>query len=114
MLPSTPLHDLLARAAGRPLVCTSGNRAEEPLCVDEAEALARLAGIADLWLAHDRAIVRPIDDSVAQVGPRGAELLRRARGYVPHPIPAPLVAAGGCSPSADTRRARPRCSRTAG
>ena len=91
MLPSTPLHDLLARAAGRPLVCTSGNRAEEPLCVDEAEALARLAGIADLWLAHDRAIVRPIDDSVAQVGPRGAELLRRARGYVPHPIPAPLV-----------------------
>jgi len=91
MLPTTPLHDLLARAAGRPLVCTSGNRAEEPLCVDEAEALARLGGIADLWLAHDREIVRPIDDSVAQVGPRGAELLRRARGYVPHPIPAPLL-----------------------
>jgi hydrogenase maturation protein HypF len=91
MLPNTPLHDLLARAAGHPLVCTSGNRAEEPLCVDEAEALARLGGIADLWLAHDREIVRPIDDSVAQVGPRGVELLRRARGYVPHPIPAPLV-----------------------
>lgn len=86
MLPSTPLHDLLVRAVSRPLVCTSGNRCDEPLCIDERDALERLAGIADVWLAHDRAIVRPVDDSVAQVGARGPELLRRARGYVPSPI----------------------------
>jgi hydrogenase maturation protein HypF len=89
MLPSTPLHHLLALGLARPLVCTSGNRSDEPICADEPVALAQLAGIADLWLAHDRAIVRPVDDSVAQVGAGGPELLRRARGYVPVPLLAP-------------------------
>ena len=91
MLPATPLHTLLAETAGAPLVCTSGNVSEEPICIDEAEALGRLAGIADVWLAHDRAIRRPVDDSVVQVGPRGPEMLRRARGYVPLPLSVPLA-----------------------
>lgn len=83
MLPATPLHRLLLAAAERPLVCTSGNLAEEPLCISDAEARERLGGIAEAFLAHDRAIVRPIDDSVARVDGGGLRLLRRARGFTP-------------------------------
>jgi hydrogenase maturation protein HypF len=107
MLPTTPLHDLLGAAAARPLVCTSGNRSDEPLCTDEPEALSRLAGIADLFLAHDRSISRPVDDSVAQVGARGPEILRRARGYAPVAITrqvprARVIAFGGQQKAAVT------------
>lgn len=86
MLPATPLHRLLVDAAGLPLVCTSGNLSGEPLCVDVPEALERLAGIADLFLVHDRPIARPLDDSVLREGPAGIGLLRRARGYAPRPV----------------------------
>lgn len=86
MLPSTPLHALLLHDLGEAVVCTSGNRSAEPLCVDTSEALARLSGIADLFLSHNRPIVRPMDDSVAQVGHAGVSLLRRARGYAPKSI----------------------------
>ncbi|MGE5227327.1 MAG: carbamoyltransferase HypF, partial [Planctomycetaceae bacterium] len=67
MLPSTPLHHLLTRAAGRPLVMTSGNATDEPICVDDDEALERLAGIADAFVLHDRTIVARYDDSVVAV-----------------------------------------------
>jgi hydrogenase maturation protein HypF len=87
MLPTTPLHRLLLEAAGRPLVCTSGNLAGEPLSIDEEAALERLAGVADLLLVHDRPIVRPVDDSVARMGPAGLQVLRRARGFAPLPLP---------------------------
>lgn len=95
MLPCTPLHRLLAHAAGRPLVCTSGNLADEPMCIDEAEARQRLAGIADLFLVHDRPIVRPIDDSVARIdaGLQGLQILRRARGFAPLPLRIPGLGA---------------------
>lgn len=100
MLPCTPLHHLLASAVGRPLVCTSGNLSEEPMAVTTAEALDRLATIADLLLTHNRPIVRPVDDSVARLGPDGLQLLRRARGYAPLPLnlslaAPPLLAVGG-------------------
>jgi hydrogenase maturation protein HypF len=83
MLPYTPLHALLLAAAARPLVCTSGNRAEEPICIGDDEALARLGDLADLFLVHDRRIARPVDDSVVRAGPGGPILLRRARGFAP-------------------------------
>jgi hydrogenase maturation protein HypF len=86
MLPYTPLHRLLLAGLERPVVCTSGNLSDEPMCVETREALARLGKVADLFLVHDRPIVRPVDDSVAKVGPRGLELLRRARGFAPLPI----------------------------
>jgi hydrogenase maturation protein HypF len=86
MLPTTPLHGLLLAEVARPLVCTSGNLAEEPLCIDDGEARARLAGIADVFLVHDRPIVRPVDDSVVRVGPAGVQVLRRARGFAPLPL----------------------------
>ncbi len=94
MLPYTPLHHLLMAAVARPLVCTSGNLSEEPMAIDIDDALHRLGGrgqkareaIADLFLVHDRPIVRPVDDSVARVGPDGLQVLRRARGFAPLPI----------------------------
>jgi hydrogenase maturation protein HypF len=86
MLPYTPLHHLLMAAVDRPLVCTSGNLSEEPMAIDVDDARQRLGTIADLVLTHDRPIVRPVDDSVARVGPEGLQVLRRARGYAPLPI----------------------------
>jgi hydrogenase maturation protein HypF len=86
MLPYTPLHHLLLAAVGRPVVCTSGNLSEEPMATRTKEAVARLGPIADVLLTHNRPIVRPVDDSVARVGPDGLQVLRRARGYAPLPI----------------------------
>jgi len=102
MLPATPLQLLLwHEAAGRPagsgwlaepsdllLVMTSANPHGEPLVIGNDEALARLAGadgkIADAFLMHNRDIVVRCDDSVLRAGPA---FIRRARGYVPVPIP---------------------------
>ncbi|MEQ8233948.1 MAG: Sua5/YciO/YrdC/YwlC family protein, partial [Gammaproteobacteria bacterium] len=92
MLPTTPLHALLVDGVGAPLVVTSGNRAGEPLCRDGDEARVRLAGIADAFLDHDRAIVQPLDDSVLRVDDGHVTLLRRARGYSPLPLEVPLKA----------------------
>jgi hydrogenase maturation protein HypF len=86
MLPYTPLHHLLMRELGFPVVATSGNLSEEPICKDEHEALQRLRGIADIFLVHNRPILRHADDSVArEMG--GRELvIRRARGFAPLPV----------------------------
>jgi hydrogenase maturation protein HypF len=86
MLPYTPLHHLLLEAIGRPVVCTSGNLSEEPMAIETSEAIERLGQIADLYLVHNRPIVRPVDDSVARVAADGVQLLRRARGYAPSPV----------------------------
>jgi hydrogenase maturation protein HypF len=86
MLPYTPLHHLLLTRAGQPLVMTSGNVSDEPLAYRNDEAVSRLAGIADLFLLHDRDIATPCDDSVAAVIARAPVVLRRSRGYVPAPI----------------------------
>jgi hydrogenase maturation protein HypF len=100
MLPASPLHQLLAAGFGRPLVATSGNRSGEPLCLEPAEALDRLAGIADGFLLHNRPIVRRLDDSVLQVIEGRPVLLRRARGYAPQALalqapPGTALALGG-------------------
>ncbi len=107
LLPYTPLHHLLFRAvpgsgATVPyaLVMTSGNLADEPICYDDDDARDRLGHLVDAWLAHDRPIHVPCDDSVVRVE-SGAELpLRRSRGYAPLPlrlpfVAVPLLAAGG-------------------
>jgi len=83
MLPYTPLHHLLLRELGFPVVATSGNLADEPICIDEYEALQRLGGIADAFLMHNRPIQRHVDDSVVRVMAGGVTNLRRARGYAP-------------------------------
>jgi hydrogenase maturation protein HypF len=91
MLPYTPLHHLLLRAVGGiPLVMTSGNRSDEPI-VHRDDEWQRLAGIADLFLIHNRPIHIRCDDSVTRVV-EGVELpLRRSRGYAPRPLPLPLT-----------------------
>jgi hydrogenase maturation protein HypF len=86
LLAYTPLHALLLEAAGRPLVMTSGNLSEEPMAARDEDAVERLAGIADLFLAHDREIENRCDDSVARVVAGRPLLLRRSRGYVPRPV----------------------------
>ncbi len=86
MLPYTPLHHLLMADLGFPVVATSGNLADEPICIDEYEAIQRLRNIADLFLVHNRAIARPIDDSIVRVLMGQETVLRRARGYAPLPI----------------------------
>jgi hydrogenase maturation protein HypF len=86
MLPYTPLHHLLLSLLGFPIVATSGNLSDEPICTARHEALERLGGIADLFLVHDRPIVRHVDDSIVRVMMGRELVLRRARGYAPLPV----------------------------
>jgi hydrogenase maturation protein HypF len=90
MLPSTPLHHLLLRDLGRPIVATSGNLSDEPLCIDEREAVDRLGGIADAFLVHNRPILRHVDDSIVRVILGREMVLRRARGFAPLPVMLPI------------------------
>jgi hydrogenase maturation protein HypF len=89
MLPYTPLHFLLFAHPGlgidyRHLVMTSGNRANEPIITEPAAAREKLAGVASLFLCHERRIVSRVDDSVLRAGSvSGQFLIRRSRGYVP-------------------------------
>lgn len=100
MLPYTPLHHLLMHELRFPIVATSGNLTGEPICIDEHEALARLKGVADLYLVHNRPIARQVDDSVVRVMHGYAMVIRNARGYAPTPIRMigrvkPCLAVGG-------------------
>ncbi|MCP4165997.1 MAG: carbamoyltransferase HypF [Chloroflexi bacterium] len=99
MLPYTPLHHLLLRAVDFPVVATSGNLSDEPICTDAQEARERLHHIADSFLVHDRPIERHVDDSVTWILEDEPRLLRRARGYAPLPVPlaapVPIILAVG-------------------
>lgn len=88
MLPYTPLHHLLFALPETPfcLVMTSGNPASEPLCKDNAEALARLAPFCDGFLLHNRDIHTRVDDSVVRLMGDQPRFLRRSRGYAPAPV----------------------------
>jgi len=102
MLPYTPLHHVLLRDVGRPLVMTSGNLSEEPIARDNDEALRRLAHLADYFLLHNRDIYARYDDSVWFVPLREetrffrknlvslAQPIRRSRGYAPFPVKLPF------------------------
>jgi hydrogenase maturation protein HypF len=86
MLPYTPLHHILMRELRVPVIATSGNLSDEPICIDEHEALGRLGSIADMFLVHDRPIVRHVDDSIVRIVLGRELVLRRARGYAPLPV----------------------------
>jgi hydrogenase maturation protein HypF len=99
MLPYSPLHHLLMKDLGFPVVATSGNLHDEPIVTDEEKALTTLGGIADCFLVHDRPIERYVDDSVVRVQLGREVVLRRARGYAPLPVTLkqtlpPLLAVG--------------------
>jgi hydrogenase maturation protein HypF len=102
LLPTTPLHLELLRDPGLPpVVMTSGNRSEEPLCRGNRDAVDRLGEFVDLLLLHDRDVARRIDDSVVRSSAAGPIVVRRARGWVPEPLalpvaaPEPVLAVGG-------------------
>jgi hydrogenase maturation protein HypF len=99
MRPTTPLHAILARDFGCPLVCTSGNREGDPLEYEIEAAEESLGGLADVWLHHDRKIVRPIDDSVVRIIAGRRVAIRLARGLAPMslelPAMPPTIAVGG-------------------
>ena len=86
LLPYTPLHHLLLSLLRLPVVATSGNLSDEPICTDEIEAVERLRGIADVFLVHNRQIVRHVDDSIVRVVANREMVLRRARGFAPLPV----------------------------
>jgi hydrogenase maturation protein HypF len=100
MLPYTPLHHLLLRDFGSPLVMTSGNASDEPIAYQDSDAVERLSGIADLFLIHNRPIHVRCDDSVTRVIAGFESPIRRSRGYAPQPVrlpmecPAPILAVG--------------------
>jgi len=131
MLPYTPLHYLLFAAETTeaeqqggakprfdlpPLVMTSGNLTDEPICTDNEEARRRLAGLADAFLMHNRDIHSRCDDAVMRMFPPTLDemsnsggvktggthtqyLMRRSRGYAPDPVrlaveAPPLLATG--------------------
>ncbi len=94
MLPYTPLQHLLLRAAGVPLVMTSGNLSDEPIVCDDQVAVARLMDVADAWVGNDRRIVARYDDSVVRVEDGRVQTVRRARGIAPTPVR--LSAPAGC------------------
>ena len=87
MLPYSPLHHLLAADFGGPLVLTSGNVSDEPIAVEDGDALRRLGPIADAILSHDRPIHRRCEDSVV----RRTFPIRRSRGYAPASLPLPAA-----------------------
>jgi hydrogenase maturation protein HypF len=104
MLPYTPLHHLLLRGNFTALVMTSGNLKDEPIAIENGEALRRLGACADYFLMHDRDIYFRTDDSVIKTFPvsgiRKEVVTRRARGYTPQPVflreeVIPVLALGG-------------------
>ncbi|MBE9098257.1 carbamoyltransferase HypF [Vacuolonema iberomarrocanum] len=90
MLPYTPLHHLMLKRMNRPIVLTSGNRSDEPQCIDNETAREKLGAIATYFLLHDREIVNRVDDSVVRMVAGQPQTLRRARGYAPEPIQLPV------------------------
>ncbi|HLF74064.1 MAG TPA: carbamoyltransferase HypF [Anaerolineales bacterium] len=109
MLPYTPLHHLLLNQTDPVLACepappvlvmTSGNFSEEPIAIDNEEALERLSPLADAFLLHNRDIHIRCDDSILRIDPRATVYLRRSRGYAPYPVRLPsqaksILAVGG-------------------
>ena len=99
LLPYTPLHHLILSTDFSALVMTSGNISDEPIVIDNDEAVQRLSGIADAFLVHNRPIYLRTDDSVIRHAAGRVRSLRRSRGYVPvpvflkHPVP-PILACG--------------------
>ncbi len=89
-LPYTPLHLLILDKFNRPLVATSANMTDEPICTN-LEELERLQGVYDYALEHNRDIVNGCDDSVVMVVQQQQVILRRARGYAPASIKLPFM-----------------------
>ncbi len=89
-LPYTPLHHIMLKKLKKPVVATSANLTDDPIVIDEKDAFARLSGIADFLLIHNRGIVRRCDDSVVRIAADRQIPVRRSRGYAPVPVILPF------------------------
>lgn len=89
MLPNTPLHYLILRRMTRPIVLTSGNLSDEPQCIDNAEVVEKLSGIAEYFVINDRPIAQRVDDSVVKIMADEPRIFRRARGFAPASVRLP-------------------------
>lgn len=89
MLPYSGVHHLLFDRVDGPIVVTSANRPGLPMQTSNRAILGQLRDVADGSLLHDRRIVRRCDDSVVRSVDGRRRLLRRSRGHVPLPVPAP-------------------------
>lgn len=89
ILPYSPLHHLLMAQLDQPIVLTSGNPASSPQLTSNTEARRDLAGIADVWLMHDRDVLTRVEDSLVLADNTGGAVLRRARGLAPEPLQLP-------------------------
>jgi hydrogenase maturation protein HypF len=100
VLAYSPLHHLLLKDFGKPLVATSANISGEPVLTDAHDVETRLAHVADAFLHHDRPIQRPADDSVLRIIAGKARVVRLGRGYsplefeLPRPLKQPVLAVG--------------------
>ncbi len=86
MLPYSPLHHILMQELDKPIIATSGNISEEPICITEEQAFEKLSDIADYFLIHNRKILRHVDDSIVRYAGGNEMMIRRARGYAPLPV----------------------------
>lgn len=82
MLPTTALHDHLVEAAG-PLIVTSANVEGDPLAYREWDKAHWSEQCVSAVVTHDRAILRPVDDSVVRVISGKVATIRAARGLAP-------------------------------
>jgi len=100
MLAYSPLHHLLLRDVGRPLVMTSANRPGEPLGRTAEEARATIGRDVDALLLHNRPIHQRCDDGVWMVTAHGPQPIRVSRGTAPQALavpvetPVPILAIG--------------------
>lgn len=100
-LPYAPLHHLLLADFDGPLVATSGNLSGEPVLTSVRAAETRLAAVVDLFLHHDRPIVRPADDPVLRPIDGVLRPIRLGRGSaplemtLPGRLSEPVLALGG-------------------
>lgn len=87
MLPSMPFHYLMFRyLKTMAVVMTSGNMSEEPVITDDTEASEKLGKVADAIVSYNRKIYNRADDSVVRIADGRPYIIRRSRGYVPHPV----------------------------
>ena len=90
MLPYTPLHYLVLKSNLLAIIATSGNLRDEPMVIENEEAIKKLSSITSHFLLHNRDIYNRCDDSILEIRGKGESFIRRARGYVPLPIELPF------------------------
>lgn len=91
LLPYSPLHHVLLRDFGGPVVATSANISEEPIIADDPDSVERLLLVSDAILTNNRVICNRFDDSVVQADGKDVTVLRRARGFAPLPVNFPYA-----------------------